>query len=361
MKDPKALFPYVFVSSWIGDLVLTFLAFFLAFTHEGPLTPLVFLTVGGCILSGNLLPIAAYLLFTRWHALELRAEEASASLRVRDALRRSEDVIGRLEEADGSLSKAILIARQVPERIAEKFQALEALADRLDTLQVEDFTEALQFQGNALESHGERLASMRKTLEALADKVESLAGSLETARPADPETVSLEERLDLLFESIEALQEAVDGFSLPEEDHRQGPGEAIEEPESPPVEAVPEPEKELPPTESLPQEELVLEHAIDVPGREASTDGKTRLYAHAMIGMRNRLYIRGDGPALSWEKGLPMELTGIGEFAWSVDDLEEPIEVTVLLNDRLQAEEGPVRLNPGDALRILPSFPQEPK
>lgn len=345
MKDPKAFFPYIFVSSWIGDLVLTFLAFYLAFTHEGPLSPLVFLTVGGCILSGNLLPIAAYVIFTRWQAMELRAEEAAASLRVRDALRRSEDVIGRLEEADGSLSKAILIARQVPDRIGEKFQGLETLTERLNTLQAEDFTEALQFQGNTLESLSERLGSLGRTLEELAGKVERLPGALKAERNGDAAEISVEERLDLLFEALESMQESLEGLS--------GPVEAVAEIDSPP-------RTETPVEAGSPQEELVLEPGIEAPRREQSADGKTRLYAHAMVGMRNRLFIRGDAPWLSWEKGQPMELTGIGEFSWSAEGLKEPIEATVLLNDTLQAEEGPVRINPGDLLRIVPTFPQEP-
>jgi hypothetical protein len=89
MKDPKALFPFLFGSSWLGNLLLTILAFTLAFTQEGPLTPFTLFTVAVCILSGNLLPIAAYWLFTRFRQAELQAEAAEASVRVRDALRRS--------------------------------------------------------------------------------------------------------------------------------------------------------------------------------------------------------------------------------------------------------------------------------
>ena len=145
------------------------------------------------------------------------------------------------------------------------------------------------------------------------------------------------------------------------EENEQVPVDAGTEEKVPGRERLSEPGTETFPEEAFPQEELVLEPAIEAPGREASPDGKTRLYAHAMIGMRNRLFIRGDAPALSWEKGEPMQLTGIGEFVWSIEDLQEPVDVTVLLNDTLQSEEGPVRLNPGDSLRITPSFPREPR
>ena len=93
--------------------------------------------------------------------------------------------------------------------------------------------------------------------------------------------------------------------------------------------------------------------------READEEnGPTRLVAHAMIGMYNKLFIRGDEPWLSWTDGRQMELIGIGEFAFTVEDLKEPIEVTVLLNDEIAAEEGTVRLVPGKTTRISPRFPK---
>ncbi len=107
MKDPKTLFPFLFASSLVGNLFLTIIAFYLAFTHDGPLSPAIFLTVAVCILSGNILPIAVYGLFVHWREAELKAESAEVAVRVRDALRRSEDILGRLDEAEGSLAKAI--------------------------------------------------------------------------------------------------------------------------------------------------------------------------------------------------------------------------------------------------------------
>ena len=53
-----------------------------------------------------------------------------------------------------------------------------------------------------------------------------------------------------------------------------------------------------------------------------------------------------------------MELIGIGEFAWSIDNLKDPIEVTVLLNDEYAAEQGTVMLKPGKTVRMNPTFPE---
>ena len=77
-----------------------------------------------------------------------------------------------------------------------------------------------------------------------------------------------------------------------------------------------------------------------------------------MVGISNKLYIRGDEPWLSWDDGQQMELIGIGEYAWSIDDLKEPIEIMLMLNDELVAEGGSVQLKPGKTTHITPRFPK---
>ena len=47
-----------------------------------------------------------------------------------------------------------------------------------------------------------------------------------------------------------------------------------------------------------------------------TSDGFTRLVATAYIGIGNRLFIRGDGPGLSWEKGVPLQFVSIGKWRW---------------------------------------------
>ncbi|MGA1204917.1 MAG: hypothetical protein ACO3ZW_03780 [Opitutales bacterium] len=419
MKDPKALFPLLFASSWLGNLLLTILAFYLAFSHDGPLTPLIFLTVALCILSGNALPIGVYLIMVRWRAIELKAESTEVALRVRDGLMRTEELMGRLDEAEGALAKGILVARQVPERIGESLESLLELGGKLETMEVNCFTEAIQGQSESLGSVKvavEELAREVKLLEKevatigkdvrgfpgeLSKVVEDLPSAQATPANAGDE-VSLSERLDLLFEALESVQDSQDSLlQRVAEIRRQTAAPArMEEPkpvaddvlEQPPVEEDdPEPEVEPveddgpeeeeeevfadDPEEFEPEEEEVVDEEepaeedepFDEPEAELEfdheeddfqlSDGRTRLVAHAMIGMRNKLYIRGDEPWLSWEDGQVMELIGIGEFAWSMDDLKEPIEVTVLLNDELEAKGGAVTLPPGKTVRISPTFP----
>lgn len=432
MKDPKALFPLLFASSWLGNLLLTILAFYLAFSHEGPLTPLVFLTVALCILSGNALPISVYLIMMRWRGVELQAESAEVNLRVRDALIRSEEVIARLDETEGSLAKGILVTRQVPERIRESLESVQELADKLNTIELTSFTEAMHGQSSAAEAvkgSVEDLAKTVKLLEAdmaavgkdvrkvpssmgkLGDEISNLAKK--SAKPKEDE-VPVAERLDMVFESLESVQDSLDGLlakvailakapeveepemdqpaptgeeeeqSVVDPDQPDEPAEPVEEPDSEEEsEEVPEPdmeedeefessaiEEDVEPVEEEAEPEMKEEsESVEEPEQELElvteeepfelSDGRTRLIAHAMIGMSNKLFIRGDEPWLSWDDGQQMELIGIGEFAWSIDDLREPIDVTVLLNDDLAAHDGTVTLQPGKTVRINPSFPKD--
>ena len=459
MKDPKALFPFLFASCWLGNLLLTILAFYLAFSHQGPLTPLLFLTVALCILSGNALPIAAYWIFVRWRADELKAESTEATLRLRDALARSEEVMARLDEAEGALAKSTLVARQVPDRIKSSFEQMDLLAEKLETLELNSFTEALVQQSSAVRELGEPLealkadaASVNSALTALKKDIKGVPAALEkimaevaARREADGEAeadVSAVERLDLVFESLEGIQDSLDGLLqrmaeikaaapaevVPEMEPVEEEVEVIEEPEEeekepsdfdsdleeeepepepledeeePEVEVIeeseddgepekeeeeapdfdsdfdsdleeeePEPEpapkkKAAAPASKPAEEQMMLSDDLgpDEPEDEGEADslpgdGKTRLFAHAMIGMANKLYIRGDEPWLSWDDGQQMELIGIGEFAWSIEDLKESIEVTLFLNDELAAEGKPIILEPGKTVRVNPKFPQ---
>jgi hypothetical protein len=374
MKDPKALFPYLFASSWLGDLVLTVLAFFLAFTHEGPLTPLVFLTVALCILAGNALPILAYLLFTRWRTAELRAEATEADLRLREALRRSEEVCARLDEAEGALSKGILVARQIPERIEERFRTLDSMAAKLDTLELETVLEKLDAAikaaapeppaaapdadaaplGERLDLVFESLESVQESLDALLQRIADLAARPPApARPAKPRPKAAapaatpavaQEEMALAAEP----EPEPESEPVPESEPGNGPEPEPEPPAAQDEEPLPEPAEPAEPREEPPPE----------PPPAIKDSGRTRLVVHAMIGMRNRLFIRGDEPWLSWDEGQPMELIGIGEFAWSIDDLKEPIEVAVLINDDVESNEGVVELRPGMDIRLPFTFPK---
>ena len=188
MKDPKALFPFLFASSWLGNLLLTVLAFYLAFTHQGPLTPLIFGTVALCILSGNALPICVYLIVVNLRKLELKIESTEVSLRVHEGLKRSEDIMNRLDEAEGSLAKSVLVARQVPERIRESLENVQLLADKINTLELGTFTEAIEGQSESMVSVKRSIEDLAKAVSVAEADLGVIGKDVKSISPVSPPT-----------------------------------------------------------------------------------------------------------------------------------------------------------------------------
>ncbi|HWL17938.1 MAG TPA: hypothetical protein VNR00_20165, partial [Opitutus sp.] len=87
-----------------------------------------------------------------------------------------------------------------------------------------------------------------------------------------------------------------------------------------------------------------------------SSDGATRLIATAYIGIGNRLFIRGDGPGLSWDKGLPLQFISIGKWRWETSDPAGPIRFKLLKNDETESSLGSLTLEPGHQQEVTVKF-----
>jgi chemotaxis protein histidine kinase CheA len=113
-------------------------------------------------------------------------------------------------------------------------------------------------------------------------------------------------------------------------------------------------------TESTPVAERVsasAESAVaEAPEVSASSDGATRLLATAYIGIGNKLFIRGDGPGLSWDTGQPMQFVSIGKWGWSSTEAAGPVRVKLYKNDELAAPLGEIVLEPGRHTEVTATF-----
>lgn len=79
-----------------------------------------------------------------------------------------------------------------------------------------------------------------------------------------------------------------------------------------------------------------------------TTDGVTRLIATAYIGIGQKLYLRGDGPGLSWEKGVPLQFVSIGKWLWQSADATAPFAAKLYKNDQVECTGlGEITLKPG--------------
>jgi hypothetical protein len=87
-----------------------------------------------------------------------------------------------------------------------------------------------------------------------------------------------------------------------------------------------------------------------------SSDGATRLLVTAYIGIGNKLFIRGDGPGLSWDKGVPMQFVSIGKWGWASNDATMPIACKLYKNDETAALSGEIFLEPGKHVELTALF-----
>lgn len=91
--------------------------------------------------------------------------------------------------------------------------------------------------------------------------------------------------------------------------------------------------------------------------RVLSSDGATRLIVTAYIGIGNRLFIRGAGPGLSWDKGTPLQFVSIGKWRWETNDANGPVQVKLLKNDEQEcAALGSLTIEPGHQHEVTATF-----
>lgn len=82
------------------------------------------------------------------------------------------------------------------------------------------------------------------------------------------------------------------------------------------------------------------------------------LTARVLIGIGNKPFVRGEGPGLSPDKGVPMEFVEIGQWRWvAPKDSSAPITLRILKNDEVPADGEPIVLKPGQSLDVSPVFP----
>jgi hypothetical protein len=82
----------------------------------------------------------------------------------------------------------------------------------------------------------------------------------------------------------------------------------------------------------------------------------TIIFAKIDIGFGNHLYIRGEGPSMSWDHGAAMDCVGTGLWTTTIKNAAIPVVFKLLVND-LSWSTGPDFVaEPGQSLTIDPSF-----
>lgn len=172
--------------------------------------------------------------------------------------------------------------------------------------------------------------------------------------PAEPAPSAVETPTAIIDDADLDEPEAVPARPAPAET----PAPALEL-EEPPATATSEPAAPAPAAETSPEPEQEQENPPASTADEAepapaaaepalSHDGYTRLIATAYIGIGNKLFIRGDGPGLRRDKGVPLQFVSIGKWRWESAELLFPVKVRLYKNDQIEcAALGEITLEPG--------------
>jgi hypothetical protein len=82
----------------------------------------------------------------------------------------------------------------------------------------------------------------------------------------------------------------------------------------------------------------------------------TKITAQIDVGFGNTLYLRGDGPGLSWEKGLVLDCVADDKWSISFLDASEPVVFKFLINDQTWSLGDDFVAPPGADLTVSPTF-----
>ena len=81
----------------------------------------------------------------------------------------------------------------------------------------------------------------------------------------------------------------------------------------------------------------------------------TTIEAKIDVGFGNTVYLRGQGPGLSWERGVPCECVDRNTWRWTAPGAEK-LTFKLLLNDSIWARGADLVIAPGDKVQVVPAF-----
>lgn len=166
-------------------------------------------------------------------------------------------------------------------------------------------------------------------------------------------------------ESAPVAPDATPPIAAPPEPVAPAAADTGAEPPAPPVEPPPIAEEPKPARKRARKAEYDASASLDLgiddapapAERVLTSDGATRLMVTAYIGIGNRLFIRGAGGGLSWEKGVPLQFVSIGKWRWETNDATSAVEFKLYKNDEQEcASLGLQTVDPGYQQEMTATF-----
>lgn len=82
----------------------------------------------------------------------------------------------------------------------------------------------------------------------------------------------------------------------------------------------------------------------------------TTISALIDVGFGNAIYLRGEGPGLSWEKGVRLECVADAQWTIALAESARPIVFKLLLNDETWCAGDDFTVAPGAKIELTPEF-----
>ena len=82
----------------------------------------------------------------------------------------------------------------------------------------------------------------------------------------------------------------------------------------------------------------------------------TVIHANVDIGFGNSLYVRGEGPGLSWDRGVAMDCVKDDLWAHTIEAAAKPIVFKFLVNDETWCTGDDYVVEPGNKITLVPTL-----
>ena len=82
----------------------------------------------------------------------------------------------------------------------------------------------------------------------------------------------------------------------------------------------------------------------------------TGITALINVGYGNTLFIRGEGPGLSWDKGIPLDIVADDKWTITLPESVRPVVFKFLLNDVSWSSGEDYTIAPGTSISVTPVF-----
>lgn len=92
------------------------------------------------------------------------------------------------------------------------------------------------------------------------------------------------------------------------------------------------------------------------PAPKPTPKAATIITARIDVGFGNVLFIRGEGPGLTWDKGVPMECKGADEWSWSSSSSASSFPYKFLINDDIWSDGDDYIAVPNKPNVVIPNF-----